>query len=166
MALPSSGEIKMSQINTELGRASNLMITLDSAENNGYAIINQCSPSRPSGANPASMSEWYGYNHGASCSGLPQIYLKLVSSVTSVVWESRTACSGGSLYNVPGTVNINFTVVYTLNGNTLESDIFVSIPQNSNTSTSVSLGAGSSYVSHTVLSYWITDADADLIICS
>ena len=165
MALPSSGEIKMSQINTELGRTSTLQIALDSAERNGYAIINQCSPSRPSGARPASMSEWYGYNHAASCSGLPQIYLELESSVTSVVWKSKTACAG-SLYNVPGTVNILFTVVYTSNGNTLESDSLVSIPQGSNTSTVVILGTGAAYVSHTVLSYWITDADADLIICS
>ena len=166
MALPSSGEIKMSQINTELGRTSNLQISLDSAERNGYAIINQCSPSRPSGDRPASMSEWYGYNHAASCSGLPQIYLKLVVSGSTVSWTSNTACSGGSLYNVPGTVNITFTVVYTLNGNTLESDSTVSIPQNSNTATVVVLGTGASYVSHTVISYWITGADADLIICS
>jgi hypothetical protein len=163
MALPSSGEIKLSQINTELGRASNATIALDSAERNGYAIINQCSPSRPSGARPASMSEWYGYNHSASCAGLPQIYLGLESSVTSVVWKSRTACAG-SLYNVPGTVNIYFTVVYIAGPHTLESDVLVSIPQNSNTSTVVALGG--SYVSHTVLSYWITGADADLIICS
>ena len=43
MAMPSSGPISMSQINTELGRSSTATITLDSAENGGYAIINQCS---------------------------------------------------------------------------------------------------------------------------
>lgn len=166
MALQTSGEIKMSQINTELGRTSNLQISLDSAERNGYAIINQCSPSRPSGDRPASMSEWYGYNHAASCSGLPQIYLKLIVSGSTVYWTSNTACSGGSLYNVPGQITIAFTTTYTLNSNTLEADSTVTIPQNSNTSTVVALGSGASYVSHTVLSYFISGADADLIICS
>jgi len=56
----------MSQINTELGRGSTSQISLDTAENGGYARINQNSRSRPSATNPAYMSEWYGYNHRAS----------------------------------------------------------------------------------------------------
>jgi hypothetical protein len=67
MALPASGIIRMSQINTELGRSSTAAISLDTAENGGYATINVCSPSRPSSTNPATMSEWYSYNHTASC---------------------------------------------------------------------------------------------------
>lgn len=67
MALPASGIIRMSQINTELGRSSTASISLDTAENGGYATINTCSASRPSATNPASMSEWYNYNHTASC---------------------------------------------------------------------------------------------------
>lgn len=66
MALQSSGEIRMSQINTELGRSSTAQISLDTAENGGYATINTNSSSRPSASNPASMSEWYGYNHSAA----------------------------------------------------------------------------------------------------
>jgi hypothetical protein len=68
VALQSSGQISMSQINTELGRSSTAEISLDAAENGSYAAINQSSASRPSSGNPASMSEWYGYNHSAvSC---------------------------------------------------------------------------------------------------
>ena len=65
MALQASGEIRMSQINTELGRVSNVQVSLDSAENGTYATINTNSASYPSSTNPASMSEWYSYNHSA-----------------------------------------------------------------------------------------------------
>ena len=69
MALQSSGTIKMSEINTELGRSSTSQISLDSAENGSYATINTASSSYPASGNPASMSEWYSYDHSAS-SGL------------------------------------------------------------------------------------------------
>ena len=67
MALQSSGAISMSQINTELGRSSTATVSLDTAENGGYGAINTCGSPFPSGANPASMSEWYSYNHSAVC---------------------------------------------------------------------------------------------------
>jgi len=66
MSMPPSGQISMSQINTELGRASNSQISLDTAENGGYVAINILSSSRPSASNPAAMSEWYSYNHSAA----------------------------------------------------------------------------------------------------
>lgn len=66
MTMPASGTISMSQINTELGRSSTAAISLDTAENGGYATINTASSSRPNGSNPAAMSEWYSYNHSAS----------------------------------------------------------------------------------------------------
>lgn len=67
MALQGSGAISMSQINTELGRSSTATISLDTAENGGYVAINTCGSPRPSSSNPASMSEWYSYNHSAQC---------------------------------------------------------------------------------------------------
>lgn len=67
MPLPSSGTISMSQINTELGRSSTAQISLDTAENGGYAAINNCSTYKPSSTNPASISEWYRYNHAQTC---------------------------------------------------------------------------------------------------
>ena len=74
MALQSSGTIKMSEINTELGRSSTATISLDTAENGGYATINTASTSYPSSGNPASMSEWYSYNHTASSSSSFTVY--------------------------------------------------------------------------------------------
>lgn len=75
MTLPSSGNsISMSQINTELGRSSTSTISLDTAENGGYATINTASPSRPNSSNPASMSEWFSYNHTAA-SGAGYLYI-------------------------------------------------------------------------------------------
>ena len=64
MALPSSGvPLSMSQINTELGRSSTATISLDDAESGVYGAINTGSTSYPLDARPASISEWYGYNH-------------------------------------------------------------------------------------------------------
>ena len=89
MALQSSGTIKMSEINTELGRTSTATISLDSAENGTYATINTASASYPSASNPASMSEWYGYDHSASsASG----YQALLSRDTTS--SSNEACEG------------------------------------------------------------------------
>jgi len=66
MALQSSGTIKMSEINTELGRTSTATISLDSAESGTYATINTASASYPNDARPASISEWYSYDHSAA----------------------------------------------------------------------------------------------------
>ena len=56
----------MSEINTELGRSSTATISLDTAESGGYATINLSSPSYPSDSRPASISEWYSYDHSAA----------------------------------------------------------------------------------------------------
>lgn len=53
----------MGDINVELGRSRTAYISLDAAENGSYVAINTNSPSRPSSSNPASISEWYSYNH-------------------------------------------------------------------------------------------------------
>jgi hypothetical protein len=65
MALPSTGEISFGQINSELGRSFTALIGIDEAENGVYATINTNSAFRPDAANPASISEWYRYNHTA-----------------------------------------------------------------------------------------------------
>jgi hypothetical protein len=67
MTLPAAfATIRMSDINVELGRSSTAQISLNAAEDGAYGAINTNSPSRPSSSDPASMSEWYSYDHNAS----------------------------------------------------------------------------------------------------
>lgn len=61
--LPSSGLITMGDIRTELGIPSQAPFSLNIASNGGYVSINPSSPNRPSGADPDSLSEWYGYDN-------------------------------------------------------------------------------------------------------
>jgi len=91
----------MSDINTELGRSSTATISLDSAENGTYATINTGSSSYPSSTNPASMSEWHGYDHSAS------------SLTAIVISDSSFGDSGGACSEGPesGTVTV-YTDVY------------------------------------------------------
>ena len=84
MALQSSGTIKMSEINHELGRAGTANISLDSAESGTYGAINTNSASYPSDARPASMSEWYSYNHSATAS------LSYWDLSNDIKWDSAT----------------------------------------------------------------------------
>jgi len=70
MALPSSGQLRASSINTELGRSSTSTLSIDTAENGGYGAINTNSESYPSATNPAAYSEWYGYDHTAGGGGV------------------------------------------------------------------------------------------------
>lgn len=92
MALPRGGEISMSQINVELGRSATALIGLDDAENGAYGAINTNSAARPDAANPASMSEWYGYNHTAG-------------PAFSCTFNAGTSVSVG-LFSVRGIVSI------------------------------------------------------------
>lgn len=66
--LQSSGTMSFSDIRLELAVPTQAPFALDLAENGTYATINQCSPQRPSGSNPAAVSEWYSYNHIATAS--------------------------------------------------------------------------------------------------
>lgn len=66
MALQSSGQIKFSELNTELGRTSTNKIGLGAAESGTYAAINSASSSKPNGSAPSKISEWFSYDHGAA----------------------------------------------------------------------------------------------------
>lgn len=89
MTLPAAyATLSMGDINVELGRSRTATISLDAAENGSYGAINQASSSRPSASNPASISEWYGYNHNASSGPvLTYVYLYYGGNATA-------ACSG------------------------------------------------------------------------
>ena len=143
MALPSSGTLGMNQIRVELGIPSQAPFSLDTAENGGYVPINQCSPSRPSFGNPASISEWYSYNHTINCCGGNPCYFH---TGWSFAGDCTTACAGPftfSFYSCCSTISTacsinsqsncsgyspaisgylsNGSVCYTVNGNQLDS---------------------------------------------
>ena len=65
MALQSSGQIKMSELNTEFGLSSVREITLKSASDGTIAAINTANAAadRPDGSAPHAISEFYSYNH-------------------------------------------------------------------------------------------------------
>ena len=153
MALPGSGPISMSMINGELNRAAESNISLDSAENGSYATINTCSPSRPSATNPASMSEWYSYNHKASCSsGCLSGTLQITSNCSTGASGNFTVASGqqavvtmsGFYYSGSGTRTITGRV-YLLNGSLLQTFTYTQTGSGVGTTSpsSYTVGAGS-----------------------
>jgi hypothetical protein len=103
MALPSSGQISMNQIRTELGIPSQTSFSLDTAENGGYVAINTNSPFRPNSGNPAAMSEWYSYNHSAAGCTAP--------TITNV-----TRCSTYAILDISSTNCNSLQVFYSSNG--------------------------------------------------
>lgn len=128
MALPSSGQISMSQINTELNRSSTAQISLDAAENGDYGAINQSSTSRPSASNPAAMSEWYGYNHSAVSCTAPSINFNTrcatsvsltVSYSTCTNLEVEYSSNGGASWTVEGNTGcVTTKYIYSLSPST------------------------------------------------
>ena len=143
MPLPSSGQISMSQINTELGRSATALISLNTAESGGYGAINQCSPSRPNGFTPNTMDEWHGYNHTINCCGGNPCYFH---TGWAFAGDCATACAGPftfTFYSCCATISTfcsinsqsncsgysppisgylsNGSVCYTVNGNQLDS---------------------------------------------
>lgn len=89
MALPSSGPISFSNLNTEFGRTSTALISLQTAAVGGYLTINVNSAVRPDGVAPHSMSEFRGYDQQASGGGptLEAIFLGYSNR------DSFSACS-------------------------------------------------------------------------
>ena len=68
MALQSSGQIKMSELNTEFGVAAERELSLKEASDGTVATINTANAStdRPDGTAPHAISEFYSYDHSAS----------------------------------------------------------------------------------------------------
>jgi hypothetical protein len=87
MALQSSGQISMGDINVELGRTRTASISLDTAENGGYVTINARRPNKPSATNPATISEWYSNHSGVTDTTPPTVpgTLTATNTVSSVI---------------------------------------------------------------------------------
>ena len=139
MALQSSGTIKMSEINTELGRSSTATISLDDAENGTYATINTASASYPNASNPAAMSEWYGYNHTASAAG----FFNVVNSGQSTSGAACALTGPDSLTLYHGTSG---TSECPLIGRTVYTDSAKTTPFNGQSLYWYSPGCGNSYL--------------------
>jgi len=124
MTMPASGTIRMSQINTELGRSSTASISLDTAENGGYAAINQASANRPSSNNPAKLSEWYSYNHNATVLQYTYTLYYGSGNTSSGIFgftTSSAACSSTSpsvtVYSSSSSITSNMALYYDQYGN-------------------------------------------------
>lgn len=129
MTLQTSGPISMNNINVELGRSGTATIGLNQAESGTYGAINTASASRPNGATPNSMNEWYGYNHNAV--SVYSISVQEMSSVfdccgvpSSTKYSNcSTVTTGCVMYNTNSTsspwTNATFfdgSYIYTTNG--------------------------------------------------
>jgi hypothetical protein len=84
MALPTSGQLSVGAIKTELA-VPNDPFTLQNAENGTYTPINVNSTYKPDGALPNTITEWYGYDHtqgGGGSSSTLQFYLSSTNLTT------------------------------------------------------------------------------------
>ena len=114
MALPSSGEIKISDILSEGGVSTSLAnASLGGLENQSYFAINTGNPSSnyPDGSAPASISEWYSYDHNFS-SYTNTHYYEMVrgQALRSSTSSSPFNLSGSQDLSVSLWVNKNSTV--------------------------------------------------------
>ena len=94
MALPSSGPISFTNINTELGRSSTAQIGINEAETGTYVLINPSSSAKPNGSNPNGIDEWYSYNHSEGVINIKVIYESAwnVGNITSLgIWGSDSS---------------------------------------------------------------------------
>jgi hypothetical protein len=107
MALPASGPISMSMIRTELqngGKTTDLSLTFlgsmsgsGANRTSGYTPINQSSLTKPSSLLPASIGEWYSYDHvtNKACGNplnltLGAFYTYVRYEVTGIVGSTST----------------------------------------------------------------------------
>ena len=113
MTLQASGAISLMQVNQELGRGAFSTISLNVFNAGGVDVvqtgtgnvtINQCSPSRPNGTAPTSMSEWYNYDHNASCGEVP--------ATPSIEWVYRSQENSGVLLFISTISFPNTKIIY------------------------------------------------------
>ena len=102
MALPASGEIKLSDIGAEFSAANN-DLSLSGLENDIYGTVNTASPSYPDGLQPNQFSEWYSYDHSASANSK---YWSFASSGQGLIF-GRT---GGTVLGTGNDISVSFWI--------------------------------------------------------
>ena len=112
MALPSSGQISFSDINTELDRSSTAQHSLKDGQTGVYDPINTTnSPAnRPNGSTPHQISEWYSYDHDAAKPTISSFTGATHSSSTGFVTLSWSISDNGyaiTSFNLYHTENQN-----------------------------------------------------------
>ena len=146
MTLTSSGQIKMSEINTELGRTSTTANTsLEDLSDGTYATINTSNPSadRPDGSAPHAMSEFYSYNHNAGVSW---------GSWSGGQWNVDGNQGSSDEYlarsiTFSGADNTNIDIYFSINSGITRGNLYVgmstsSTPSNASATNQVYVGSG------------------------
>jgi hypothetical protein len=104
MALPASGQISTSDINTELGRTSNLEFKFSQAAVGSYATINTSSPSYPDSVVPHRVSEWFSYDHSYAAYTNSHYYLN------DTLGDCLVMSATTSPFNLSGTQDLTISM--------------------------------------------------------
>lgn len=129
MALPTSGPLSFSAINTELGRSSTATMSLQTAETGGYVAINQNSASKPNGSAPYRIGEWYGYNQNSAdpAGTVTLVFNRFTVTGTARVYKNGlsflTRTTSGTLSGAISTGNTFYANVVTSSANPSTVDI-------------------------------------------
>tara|TARA_R100000544_G_scaffold33161_1_gene19596 strand:+ start:435 stop:1412 length:978 start_codon:yes stop_codon:yes gene_type:complete len=103
MAVTASGEIKISDILTEVGLSTTLANTsLGNLEGGSVFTINTSSAAKPNGSTPNSLSEWYSYEHAS----VTNDYFQLSAGNDDA---NRGGPTGGFVFPINGTVDMSFS---------------------------------------------------------
>lgn len=106
MAVTSSGEIRISDVLTEVGLSTTLANTsLGNLEGGSVFTINTSSAAKPNGSAPNSLSEWYSYDHSAG--GFTNGYYQLNATNNDSNRGGRTANNG--TFPINGTQDLSFS---------------------------------------------------------
>jgi hypothetical protein len=130
MALPSSGQIGLSDVRTELS-ANQTNFSLSGSQTGLFGVINNASTSHPDSIAPYAMSEWYGYDNSAS-----------TGFTISWQYTKNTVDSGGLFVDVnTGTQTYNVIFATTTSSGTIvvQPGWILSITAQSNVSTGVAV---------------------------
>lgn len=96
--LPTSGQITMDMIRSELGVPSQTNFTLDNARDGVYAPLNPYSPYLPPFTGQVKLSDWYGYCHTCTTTYTHTVYYS--DGFSGGFATASDACSGTRSYPV------------------------------------------------------------------